>query len=126
MHARESVVLGLRRAQWAGRPQDRRPIYADPSAPAAGGALTGVAGMLVMTVALVANITMFDNATPVNTSKRLVSSFDFPARRVRRRSGTARSPPRSSSCMSSTRCMDCQKNRYGEIVVPSTATSNAM
>jgi hypothetical protein len=76
--------------------------------------------------AIMANITALERAMPVKTSKRLVRTFSEASRGGRRRRGTARLPPSGSSRISSTRCRLCQKNRYGEMVVPRTATNRDM
>jgi hypothetical protein len=70
---------------------------------------------------MMANMTRLDRAIPVKTSKRLVRCLPLAPRVVRRSSGTGSSPPASSARISSTRLAVCQKNRYGEIVVPRTA-----
>lgn len=75
---------------------------------------------------MIANITRFENPIPKKTSNRLFDCFPLAASGDRRRSINGRSPPSGSARISSTRCIPCQKKRYGEIVVPKTAIRTAM
>ena len=81
--------------------------------------------MVAAVATMIANMTTLEMPMPVNTSKRLVDNFFAAPARDRSFSAIGFSPPAVSSRMSSMRCMLCQKNRYGEIVVPSTPTKSA-
>lgn len=72
---------------------------------------------------MIANMTTWEKVIPENTSRRASWSLRRRARCGRSSRDTALSPPRSSLRSSSTRCPDCQKKRYGEIVVPRIATT---
>ncbi len=74
---------------------------------------------------MMANITTLDRTIPDTTSNRAWRWVVFALAFERSLRGIALAPPRSSSRSSSTRWAVCQKNRYGEMVVPSTATSSA-
>ena len=71
---------------------------------------------------MIANMMRHEKAMPVTTSIRPSRIARRRARGVRCDSVGARGPPRSWARSSSTRCAVCQKNMYGEIDVPSTAT----
>ena len=69
-------------------------------------------------VAMIASATRLETAMPIRVSARMRSIAEAPWRGALRsacRSGCAR--------MSSHSCAACQKNKYGLIVVPSTATT---
>jgi hypothetical protein len=70
---------------------------------------------------MMANITMLENPMPKKTSKRLSACFVRASAFVRFGNGSGSLPPAVSARRSSRRSMFCQKKRYGEIVVPSTA-----
>lgn len=76
--------------------------------------------------ATIENITMLEKAMPENTSRRLVRFLNAARAWLRFLRGVGSSPPSGSSRISSRRLALCQKNKYGEIVVPSMATRSAM
>ena len=74
---------------------------------------------------MMANMTRLENVMPTKTSSLLVRCLRWARAGLWRLRGCALAPPSGSSRISSRRCALCQKKRYGEMVVPSTATRSA-